>query len=366
MKRFFFLTIALAAAAVSCTKSGLLESPQTYENPIEFEPYAGKAPVTKATEVLTDDIKESGFHVVGFVEGEGDAIDKAKPYLYRDVTFANGKWGYTNAAYWPEGKELTFVAYGLNAASSFTGETTDYTSLAFAVEEDVANQKDLVISKAVTDKGEGVVTVQLHHVLSRIGFKVQTTGSDDVNATIKNITISGNFVTSGTFDLVNAVKDGESATEYTLATNTGSEEISYSLFDSDYAAKDDDDIAYPCFVAEGEGEFPIYSNATFNPSTNPYNNFTDPIAAPDATKEANRFMMLMPQTVNASIQVIYQLSDGVEQTANLVLNNQVFAPGKAYEIKFTISTVAVGFTVGVDNWDPATGTPVESPLTPAN
>ena len=366
MKRFFFLTIALAAAAISCTKSGLLESPQTYENPIEFEPYAGKAPVTKATEVLTADIKESGFHVVGFVEGTDNAIDKAKPYLFRDVTFANDKWGYTNAAYWPEGKELTFVAYGLNAASSFTDATTDYTSLAFAVEDKVAEQKDLVISKPVQNMSGEKVTVHLHHVLSRIGFKVHTTGSDDVNATIKNITFSGEFATSGTFDLVNAVYDGTSTTEYTLATNIGKETISYSLFDSDYAAKGETDKDYPCFVAEGEGEFPIYSNATFNPSTNPYDDFTDPSATADATKEANRFMMLMPQTVNASIQVIYQLSDGIEQTANLVLNNQVFAPGKAYEIKFTISTVAVGFTVGVDNWDPATGTPVESPLTPAN
>ena len=365
MKRFFFLTIALAAAAISCTKSGLLESPQTYENPIEFEPYAGKAPVTKATEVLTADIKESGFHVVGFVEGTDNAIDKENPYLFRDVTFANEKWGYTNAAYWPEGKELTFVAYGLNAASSFTDETTDYTSLAFAVKDKVAEQKDLVISKAVTDKGAGVVTVQLHHVLSRIGFKVETTGSDDVKATIKNITISGDFVTSGTFDLVNAVKGGESATEYDHTPNAA-QAISYSLFDSDYAAKSETNKDYPCFVAEGEDEFPIYSNATFNPSTNPYDDFTDPTATADATKEANRFMMLMPQTVNATIQVIYQLTDGIEQTANLVLNNQVFAPGKAYEIKFTISTVAVGFTVGVDNWAPATDTPVESPLTPAN
>ena len=91
MKRFFFLTIALAAAAISCTKSGLLESPQTYENPIEFEPYAGKAPVTKATEVLTDDIKESGFHVVGFVEGTDDAIDKANPYPVEDISLTSSK-----------------------------------------------------------------------------------------------------------------------------------------------------------------------------------------------------------------------------------------------------------------------------------
>lgn len=363
MKRFFFLTIALAAAAISCTKSGLLESPQTYENPIEFEPYAGKAPVTKATEVLTDDIKESGFHVVGFVEGTGNAIEKANPYLFRDVTFANGKWGYTNAAYWPEGKKLTFVAYGLNAASSFTDATTDYTSLAFAVEDKVADQKDLVISKPVPNMSGEKVTVHLHHVLSRIGFKVQTTGSDNVNATIKNITISGDFVTSGTFDLVNAVKYGTSPTEYTPADNTGSKTISYSLFDSDYAAKGETNKDYPCFVAKGQGQFPIYSNATFNPSTNPYDDFTDPTATVDATKEANRFMMLMPQTVNASIQVIYQLSDGIEQTANLVLKDQVFAPGKAYEIKFTISTVAVGFTVGVDNWDTTTD-PIDEDLTP--
>ena len=380
MKRFFFTTIALAAVAIGCTKSGLIESPQTYEDPISFEPYTGKAPVTKATEAKTATLQGSGFQVVGYIEATNSTTINVgeKPYLYRTVNHTANGWGYTNAAYWPQDEELTFLAYGLNGAEAFTEETTDYSKLSYTVPPTMAAQKDLVIGKVIQNRSkavEGPVQVNFHHVLSRVGFKVTTSGSSAVNATIKNITISGNFVTGGTFDLTNAVyDDSNNTTAYTApsdktygaSNSTTATSTTYSLFDSDYDATVDyttiDNVNnYPCFVATGNSTQDIYANNSFNPKSNSRANFTDPTNSTETNKD-NRFLMIMPQYtttegenptttgIDVDIRVIYQLTDAEEQVADFKLTNFAFMPGKAYEIVFTISTVAVGFNVEVEGW----------------
>ena len=384
MKRFFFTTIALAALAVSCTKSGLIESPQTYEDPISFEPYTGKAPVTKATEATNTTLQGSGFQVVGYIEQPNSATINVTedPYLYRTVSYSANDWGYTNAAYWPQDEELTFLAYGLNGAAAFTDETTDYSKLSYTVPTTMAAQKDLVIGKVIQNRSkavEGPVQVNFHHVLSRVGFKVATSGSSAVNATIKNITISGNFVTGGTFDLTNAVyDDSNNTTAYTAPSDktygannsTTATATTYSLFDSDYNATTDYTTInevndYDCFVATGNSTQDIYANNSFNPKSNPRTDFTDPTNSFQTNKD-NRFLMIMPQYtvtpatteggeptisgIDVDIRVIYQLTDAEEQVADFELNNFTFMPGKAYEIVFSISTVAVGFNVDVQNW----------------
>ena len=397
MKRFFFTTIALAAVAIGCTKSGLIESPQTYEDPITFETYTGKAPVTKATEAKNETLQGSGFQVVGYLEQpNGTTIDVSKkPYLYRTVNYSSGKWGYDNAAYWPQGEELTFVAYGLNGAAAFDENTTDYSKLPYTVPAAIGDQKDLVIGKVIQDhdKSKGIVAVDFHHVLSRVGFKVITSGSSAVNATIKNITISGNFVTGGTFDLTNAVyDDSNNATAYTAPSDktygannsTTATATTYSLFDSDYNATTDytkinEVNDYDCFVATGNSTQDIYANNSFNPKSNPRTYFTDPTNSSQTNKD-NRFLMIMPQYtvtpaaaeggkptisgIDVDIRVIYQLTDAEEEVADFKLTDFTFMPGKAYEIVFTISTVSVGFNVDVQGWD-TTHDKANTTITPA-
>jgi len=390
MKRFFFTTIALAAVAVGCTKSGLIESPQTYEDPITFETYTGKAPVTKATEAKNETLQGSGFQVVGYLEQpNGTTIDVSKkPYLYRTVNYSSGKWGYDNAAYWPQGEELTFVAYGLNGAAAFDENTADYSKLPYTVPDAIGDQKDLVIGKVIQnhDKSKGIVAVDFHHVLSRVGFKVITSGDSKVNATIKNITISGDFVTGGTFDLTKAVYDNSGATAYTAPSNLtygdNSQTVTateYSLFNSDYASDTTTDKDYPCFVATGNSTQEIYANNTFNPHSNPRTDFTDPTNSSQTNKD-NRFLMIMPQYtvtpasteggdptisgIDVDIRVIYQLTDAEEQVADFKLTDFTFMPGKAYEIVFTISTVSVGFNVDVQGWN-TTHDKANTTITPA-
>ena len=366
MKRFFFTVISLAAVAIGCTKSGLIESPLTYEEEITFEPYTGRAPITKATvmdEAMLKAAESSngGFHVVGFIENDDvegvegtndNVIDSTDPYLYRNVIWnpnaTTPAWEYQNAAFWPENKQLTFVAYGLNGASAFTDDTDDYTKLTFSVNPIVAQQKDLVISPKITDKQGDKVVVNLYHVLSKVGFKIETKGlagsTASVKATVKNIRLKGNFKTGGVFDLTNAVLQGEPVT-YTEAGTPTSGAVNYSLFDSSYEFNATTGTNLPCFVTDGTNKvFNVYANAKFNAGSS----YSEPTAS--STDDSNRYMMIMPQTVeNATIEVVYQLTGGIEQKAEIPLT-QTFAPGKAYEFQFTISTVAVDFNVTVENW----------------
>lgn len=420
MKSFFFTVIALAAVAVGCTKSGLIESPQTYEIPITFEPYTGKAPVTKATVVATADLYADGFRVIGFEQaaksdaltGDQELFSNASAFLDRKVvakynegnlvTDTDGKtvWTYENAMYWPENKYLAFVAYGLNVNSDGSDQDTtvgldestcfvrgaDYTTFTYTVSKTVAEQKDLVISPLMKDKNNasGKIAVQLHHVLSRVGFKVLPSGTSGVNVVIKNINLTGNFRESGTFDLTTAVDVSATPKSYDVELGAAAQNaFSYSLFGDGYAlgatAKDD----YKGFVttsASTAASVPVWNNCTFakgntfNPRTMSLPTIpVDGNGIPtDATQKAsfnNRYLMIMPQEITgAEVEVIYHLSDDVERIVTIPIGDAAgkfkFEAGKAYEFVFTISTTAVGFDIVVNPWNPAAGENVDSTLTP--
>lgn len=390
MKRFFFSVIVLSAVATGCTKSGIIESP-TYDSPISFEPYTGRTPVTKATEANEATIKTTGFHVTGFMEAKGAISDKTKPYMNKDVNYdtATSKWKYEGAAYWPESGSLSFVAYGLNAGTAFTPTTAgDYTNFTYSVPDNVAEQKDLLISDLIKGKSiddDGPVQVTLKHVLSKVGFKVATnnpTTDATVKVTIKNITLNGVFKKEGTVDLTS-----EKA-EITPGSVTKNK---YSLFDSEYT-KGATGTGFRGFITGNTGAdtpVTVYNNTSFDGGTT-YNNKTETVPNRTDDVDADRFMMIMPGTVEnlqtqdiydingdgktddattvPYIEVIYQLTDAEEQVARVplqintgtaetpVYTNWEFKPGTAYEFVFKVSTTAVGFTATVEPWKDSNGT----------
>lgn len=414
MKRFFFTVIALSSVAVGCTKSGLMESPQTYKEPISFEPYTGKAPVTKATIAYDSDLQTSGFRVIGFKDG-AEGITTASPELKKWVSYNSGvedgknPWSYTGAMYWPDEGTLSFVAYGLNAngvtsSSSLTAdgditaapndifkmsEGNDYTSFVYSVPDNVDEQKDLVISPMLPKMNGGKVSLRFYHVLSRIGFSLKTTGTDDINVIIKNIRFTGTAATTATFNLQNAVtltETGEGENKTTTVNYSrrlgNATSINYSLFDSEYTKGTNDSNKYPSFIAQSKSNsnaVTISNNYEFTATNfNPGDvESIPPVNQPEsADNKLNRYMMIMPgEVTNPTIEVIYQLEDGDDMVATVELGDQYnFAAGTGYEFVFTVSTTAVGFSVKVDKWNPTTGegdsavtTPIEEefPLTPA-
>ena len=410
MKRFFFMTIALAVAAISCTKSGLLESPQTYETPISFEPYTGKVPVTKATVVETENIQDDGFRVIGFVEDDANAnaINSSSPRLKRVVTFGDHdndtdtpeEWYYHVPMYWEQGQDMTFVAYGLNVNANKTAVPTtgdidetqtgddifkmadDYTKFTYTVPETVAAQKDLVISPVMTDNNSnsGTIAVRLYHALSRIGFSVKTEGnsaSSSTYVTINDVAIVGGFATSATFDLskISAPAEGVKTLAYNLPNNEEEKPVNFTP------------------AAPVRTEYQLLTAAYTNEGktgTADQNNDNIKTYKIYSATEADRFMMIMPgavgnvedtedidndenktESVSPYIRVKYQLPSAKEETTYIplrtntgtadepVYKNFTFAPGKAYEFVFTVSTVAVGFDVTVGIWEPKDGNTVK-------
>ena len=135
MKRFFFSLIALSAAAIGCTQSAMLESPEIFNQEVSFSPYTGMIPVTKAASVdLTHLQKPSnqggGFHVYGFLNQVGK-----NPTVYMDnelVTYDSSKnpavWAYDNMVYWPDASSqstLSFVAYNAVDNGSYANFVND-------------------------------------------------------------------------------------------------------------------------------------------------------------------------------------------------------------------------------------------------
>ena len=410
MKRFFFSLIALAAVTISCTKSGLVELPQTFETPITFEPYTGKAPTTKATVMDSESLQaalydaedspttKGGFHVLAFTHtttGENSVADyTATPYMDEDVWYEaavtddpettdvneakDAYWDYNGVSYWPEGK-LDFVAYGLNAKNYMT--FTSKTSFTYAVPELVSAQEDLIVAepqKGETNDGSKI-NIPFKHLLSKVGFSLETNYKDpDVKVTIKKIVLSGNFYNQGEVDM----------TEAAPAVGTKSGAVgSYTFFGmpgNDNTVVDYNPEAantYDCFVGESKGKVtdtegkqvydPIYANHTITVTANVTDAGTTYSQATPQLKtgasEGNRYMMIIPteEQDNAKITVVYQLTGDKERTAEAQLaNNFKFEAGMGYEFVLKVSTLKVDFSVNVSGWDPDVDIEESYTLTP--
>lgn len=395
MKRFYFIAVALTALAVGCTKSNLVDLPETLETPIAFEPYAGKTPTTKAS-VMTGAILETynddetpAFHVTAFIPNE-----YSKPYMDKDVwceapsstqttPATPATWKYSGMAYWPESK-LQFVAYGLNAdkelpagsqTSTIEFAPNSLTQFTYTVSDLVSDQEDLIVADSLerASLNGTAVNLQFQHLLSKVGFSLQTNQQNDVVVTIKKVELKGNFFKTGT---VNMLKKGN---DLKVATTGEATSTSYSLFGElgtdnsikSYNPDATESADYLCFQGASVGpntSTPIFASHTLT-TTVAEGVKTETITVNASADANNRYMMLIPCTPGttgskATIDVIYQLTDAEEQKAKVELpENFVFEKGKGYEFVLKVSTMAVSFQVEVIDW--ANGTVEDSyTLTP--
>lgn len=360
MKRFIYTTIALAAVAVGCTKSNLVEGPQSMETPIEFETYNGRTPLTKASEITNTTIQGEGFHVTAFY-----SVDNSV-YMDRDVTWSEGAWTYSPKAYWPATGDLNFVAYGLNAKNTLV-VSDDHLTFTYTVPDVVADQEDLVASKfgdsTKSADDNGKVTIQMQHLLSKIGFQVKTiyTGNaPDAKVEIKNIKLKGTFKTIGTVNLKPDENEGFKITPVTENQVTVTE---YSLFTSGEG-----------FIAGASANAQVIYNNSIEPEFEENMTDEEKQEAEDAADQLlaaslqNRYMMIMPGSVGAApyIEVTYKLTGQNEfQTARVdlpsteveqdggetVTSPWTFKAGTAYEFIFTVSISSIDFTGEIVDWD---------------
>ena len=222
MKKVIFLSAIALAAAVSCSKSEVVDTKFESEA-IGFDTYLGRDAQTKATETTAANLAEFG--VYGFYTAAVDYASGTTANLMNNVkvTKSGSAWTYSPARYWTNDTDkYTFFAY----APSSVGKPDGAPEISYNVPSVLADQKDVIysvnnrnVTKTSCKQTDGTyVPFEFKHALSRIAVKanakmydkatgLEVTGTPsagqeyDHTFTIKNISLSGKFCTTGTMDL---------------------------------------------------------------------------------------------------------------------------------------------------------------------
>lgn len=382
MKRFLFSVCALAAIVVGCSKSEVLNRPNA-EDPIVFNPYLGRIPVTKGSIADETVLGTFGFQVYAYMhapitipEGEydyeGDNIDytDATPYMSKVVTFdaeANegaGGWTYPGHAYWPATNQLDFIAYGRNSGENLSEvSATDHTKINFTVGSDITTHKDLLVAHALLNQGyqeseevdnsaEKTVNFRFSHLLSRIGFSLITQNNNDIIVTLKQVDLVGDFYASGTVNLL-------STSKLAIEPTGNAAETTYKLLgENGTFSHKSNKTGVPVYNNSMLYEFSNEDNTTYDDDEYKEIIFTDDTAKAEAeaaasTNEANRYMMIIPTKTHGAELVVTYCLPGAEtfKPVTIDLSEIEFMAGKAYDFKFKVSTNGISFDVTVDDWD---------------
>ena len=339
MKRFFFSLIALSAAVVGCTQSALLETPEQFGTEITFSPYTGRTPVTKAQSIEGEGgvngvyglAEAEGFHILGF-------LNETTVYMNGQVQSVDGVWTYGEGAgdawekvsmYWPDTSSestLSFVAYSENALGTYTSAdgtskniiswTKENEIFEFTVPNYVNEQIDLLATAyqpglLLKDNPSGIVSLNFYHLLSRVGFKVQSTSSSNT-VTVTDLTLTGIIPTKGTLDLNDISGDQKPALEI---------------------EEGEESITYDCITGA-----------------------TGPVGNTASRVPGSEYLMIIPHSMEAGsdyeIEVTYTVgSNPNPRTTKATISGYTFAPGKAYEFILKISTSAIKFQVDIQESD---------------
>lgn len=387
MKRFLFSVCALAAVVVGCSKSEVLNRPNA-DMPIEFNPYTGRIPVTRAVAADIDTLGHYGFRVYAFMHNGTDACDyTATPYMSKVVTFdktlngGKGAWTYSGHAYWPATNLLNFVAYGLNAGATevqIDPNTTDRTMISYTVPVEVASQKDLLVAyqqldATYTDENQGVVNFTFSHLLSRIGFSLVTKASNGIPVTIEQVNLVGNFYGSGTVRLNDSRetvlniggKEVKTNRPYVNTTGVTPSSVTYKLlgengtYTSVGSAEGtkifDNGLKYTKDWGKDQTEDNNTTTDDDEYDPIPADQITPEIEATVAANEKNRYMMIIPAESSvhkAELKVLYFLPGaGTFKEVTVPLSDVNFEAGKSYDFKLKVSTNGISFSVDVEPWD---------------
>ena len=355
MKKVIFISALAIAAAVSCTKSDIVDT--KFNEQIGFESYIGRAAQTKATVIDNGNIDEETIGLYGFYTGAnpwkiGDekdvagAIDNPTPNLWDGDALAYDEtkgWYTEESKYWTNASDYySFLAYaplatetnGLTATTT-ANPTVTYTDPVTVEGKGITDQIDLLYAVPVFNcqRGEDptpkAVGLTMKHALSRIAIKAKE-DHDDYTYTITGLSLSGTFVQEKTFSLVESkwVEDG---------AKTGA--TTYN------------------FVVE--------NNAVTIDKT---------VSADYVSCVGEEYLMIIPTAVTEAIlTVTYKTTYGTDgnevisaEIEKEVKISETFVQGKAYTINLTFEPNAseeIKFTVDVALWDEVKdGATVETPV----
>lgn len=379
MKKIFVMA-ALSLAAISCTKSDVLDSP-VLDQEISFNTYLGKAPVSKATIQDNTSVKEEGysFTVKAIKHWPGQdnnyTVEELSKQLYmnRSLSYVantgegetGGSWKYDDTpVYWPtDGSYLRFVAFGNNVddenfAAKVEGEGNDQvtsnTEFTYTVPANLAQQQDLIVANTEVlglAENNPAVRLEFKHMLSRIGFSLVSNSNTPVHINwLKLEGVNKTFYSKASIDLLG-----------TLALSIAENE-----------------------TAKVEAYNVITSKSTFVPQKKTVENQDGPSSTTDVNVPIiqtagenqtadvdSRYLMIIPQgapvvegegsaaVVNDEMKILGEFTIGTDETVRPIsiklgsvaaLANG-FEAGKAYEFVLNVKTYEISFNVEVVEWD---------------
>ena len=356
MKKVIFISALAIAAAVSCTKSDIVDT--KFNEAIGFETYVGRDAMTKVAPATETSVQGTGFGVYGFYTGTDtytQGTTKTNLWANDEVSYSAGEWVPATPKYWTnESDQYTFLAYAPYADSETSNGISEMPtelgqvnpSIKFTVNQTLADQVDLLYSNNLTNTTKTKGTALLFkHALSRITVKASEANAD-YDYTVTAISLAGKFNTTDVLTLA----DGVWATNGAAATATE-----------------------------------IYSITTTSVNV-PDTRTAGTVAHDFAGTDKSNYLMVIPTNLtgdNASVlSVTYtttfdgHTSNPMTKTLPIAIN---FQEGKAYSINLVFepnTTDLIKFTVTVDAWraegegaadnsetevpggNPVTGTPV--------
>ena len=178
----YFWALPLLGMMSSCSESAVSEGSQNSKNGVYFAVTASKQTTTKAAAVDKDLVKTKNFGLFAYhgtdwatlLNSSGTGPTIVPNFMNNQVvTYSNdGGWGYTPLMYWLDDK-ISFFGYwpkedGVTLASAAENEMP---KVEFTQKMDAANMVDFITSYAVDKtKDGGKVTLDFHHVLTRLNF----------------------------------------------------------------------------------------------------------------------------------------------------------------------------------------------------
>ena len=236
MKKVIFLSAIALAAAVSCSKSEVVDTKFANEA-IGFENYLGRDAQTKADVAsVTSLAADGGIGIYGYYTGDpaNEWVENSEANLLQNEHLYWGSidgetegWIYDKTAYWTnDTDEYTFFAYAPYGKATASQPEGGNPQIEYTLPQTLANQVDLVYSnnnKNITKRES--VALTFSHALARLSVTANAVEyADGLTFTVTDIAISGPFNTKGTFDLAKGEwlsKGTPSEVSYDLTTTTG-------------------------------------------------------------------------------------------------------------------------------------------------
>ena len=372
MKKVIFISALAIAAAVSCTKSDIVDT--KFNEQIGFEAYLGRDAQTKATVATT--FEKAGIY--GFYTGldkwkigtETTGVENPKANLWTnaDTDFLNSDGTVSPVKYWTNDSDwYSFLAYApkTNANVTPSDESGANPKVTYKVDTDLSKQVDLISARVINTQrpktAEGAYTkvpMTFEHALARLTVKAHVTAATPFEYHIKEVSINGGFIAEDVLTLATGKWDSNGVSTAT-ASEDGKYPTTYTLYTRTVDAENSADFKLPV-VAE-------------NVTAQDYAYYAKNQEGVYVNGDATNYIMMIPVNFTekkATLTVKYttyhrdgDLESAVYTKTFDVTNN--FEAGKAYaiDLKFIqAENPEITFTVKVDEWKVQADTTID----PAN